>query len=274
MLQPVLVNTYPRRWRPAPAFTATLALHLCALVLVFARPAWWPWSVALIVFNHLWLALLGLWPRSQLLGPNQTRLSAAAAAAGYVAITIDDGPDPLVTPQVLELLARHRHRATFFCIGERVAAHPELARRILAAGHDIENHTQHHRHQFSLLGPWRMAREIEQAQRSIAAFGGEPPRFFRAPAGLRNPFLEPVLCRLGLRLVSWTRRGFDTVTADPQKVLARLIRRLRAGDILLLHDGHAARSATGQAVILEVLPPLLEALQRAGLSSTSLRGAL
>jgi peptidoglycan-N-acetylglucosamine deacetylase len=83
-----------------------------------------------------------------------------------------------------------------------------------------------------------------------------------------------VLCRLGLRLVSWTRRGFDTVTADPQKVLARLIRRLRAGDILLLHDGHAARTATGQAVILEVLPPLLAALQRAGLSSTSLRGAL
>jgi peptidoglycan/xylan/chitin deacetylase (PgdA/CDA1 family) len=171
-------------------------------------------------------------------------------------------------------LARYRCRATFFCIGERVAAHPVLARRILAEGHDIENHTQHHRHQFALLGPWRMAREIEQGQRSIAAFGGEPPRFFRAPAGLRNPFLEPVLCRLGLKLVSWTRRGFDTVTADPQKVLARLVRRLRAGDILLLHDGHAARSATGQAVILEVLPPLLAALQRAGLSSTSLRGAL
>ncbi len=274
MLQPVLVNTYPRSWRPAPAFTATLGLHVLALALVFARPSWWPWSVALIVFNHLWLTALGLWPRSRLLGPNQTRLSAAAAAAGYVAITIDDGPDPLVTPQVLELLARYRCRATFFCIGERVAAHPVLARRILAEGHDIENHTQHHRHQFALLGPWRMAREIEQGQRSIAAFGGEPPRFFRAPAGLRNPFLEPVLCRLGLKLVSWTRRGFDTVTADPQKVLARLVRRLRAGDILLLHDGHAARSATGQAVILEVLPPLLAALQRAGLSSTSLRGAL
>ncbi|HMD58339.1 MAG TPA: polysaccharide deacetylase family protein [Steroidobacteraceae bacterium] len=274
MLQPVLVNAYPRRWRPAPVFTATLALHLLALVLVLERPAFWPWSVALVVFNHLWLTAAGLWPRSRLLGPNQTRLSAEAAAAGYVAITIDDGPDPLVTPQVLELLARHRCRATFFCIGERVAAHPKLARQILAAGHDIENHTQHHRHQFSLLGPRRMAREIEQGQRSIAALGGEPPRFFRAPAGLRNPFLEPVLCRLGLKLVSWTRRGFDTVTADPQKVLARLIRRLRAGDILLLHDGHAARTAAGQAVILEVLPPLLAALQRAGLSSTSLRGAL
>jgi peptidoglycan-N-acetylglucosamine deacetylase len=274
MLQPAHVNASSRRWRPAPAFTATLVLHLLALVLVLARLSWWPWCVALIVLNHLWLTALGLWPRSRLLGPNRTRLSAAAAAAGYVAITIDDGPDPLVTPQVLELLARYRCRATFFCIGERVAAHPELARQILAAGHDIENHTQHHHHQFSLLGPWRMSREIEQAQRSIAALGGEPPRFFRAPAGLRNPFLEPVLCRLGLQLVSWTRRGFDTVSADPQKVLARLIQRLRAGDILLLHDGHAAKSATGQAVILEVLPPLLAALQRAGLSSTSLRAAL
>lgn len=274
MLQPSPVSASPRRWRPAPAYQATLVLHLLALVLVLARPAWWPWCLALVVFNHLWLTALGLWPRSRLLGPNQTRLPPAAAAAGYVAITIDDGPDPLVTPQVLELLASHHCRATFFCIGERVAAHPELARQILAAGHDIENHTQHHRHQFSLLGPWRMTGEIEQAQRSIAALGVAPPRYFRAPAGLRNPFLEPVLCRLGLKLVSWTRRGFDTVTADPQKVLRRLTRRLRAGDILLLHDGHAARTDVGGAVILEVLPPLLAALQRAGLSSISLRGAL
>lgn len=273
MLQPLPVNALARRWRPAAAFYATLALHLLALGLVLARLSWWPWSIALIVCNHLWLTALGLWPRSRLLGPNQTRLPAAAAAAGYVAITIDDGPDPLVTPQVLELLARHRCHATFFCIGERVAAHPELARQILAAGHDIENHTQHHRHQFSLLGPWRMSREIEQAQRSIAALGVAPPRYFRAPAGLRNPFLEPVLCRLGLKLVSWTRRGFDTVTADPQKVLRRLTQGLQAGDVLLLHDGHAAHTEAGRAVILEVLPPLLAALQRAGLSSISLRGA-
>src|SRR5271154_1863237 len=274
MLQPMLVNTYRRRWRPAPVFTATLALHLLALVLVLARPSWWPWSIALIAFNHLWLTALGLWPRSRLLGPNQTRLSAAAAAAGYVAITIDDGPDPLVTPQVLDLLARGRFRVTFFCIGERVAARPELARQILAAGHDIENHTQHHRHQFSLLGPWRMAREIEQGQRSIAALGGEPPRFFRAPAGLRNPFLEPVLCRLHLRLTSWTRRGFDTVNRSPDDVYRRLSSALRGGDILLLHDGNAARAQSGAPVIAEVLPRLLDTLQSRRLKPVTLRAAL
>ena len=88
------------------------------------------------------------------------------------------------------------------------------------------------------------------------------PRFFRAPAGLRNPFLEPVLARESLQLVSWTRRGFDTVNGSARAVLGRLTRRLRAGDILLLHDGHAARTAAGTPVILEVLPRCLAPCRR------------
>jgi len=99
------------------------------------------------------------------------------------------------------------------------------------------------------------------------------PGFFRAPAGLRSPLLEPVLHRLGLQLASWTRRGFDTVRNEPSEVLGRLCRNLAAGDILLLHDGHAARTPTGAPIVLEVLPPLLAAIAQAGLRPVTLAEA-
>jgi len=124
-----------------------------------------------------------------------------------------------------------------------------------------------------------MAAEIAQAQESITQVTGQSPRFFRAPAGLRNPFLEPILQGLKLQLVSWTRRGFDTVNADADDVYRRLSRSLLDGDILLLHDGHAARASAGTPdagipVILEVLPRLLETLRDRQLAPVSLRAAL
>jgi peptidoglycan/xylan/chitin deacetylase (PgdA/CDA1 family) len=117
-------------------------------------------------------------------------------------------------------------------------------------------------------------REIRSAQESITAVTGTTPRFFRAPAGLRNALLDPVLARLDLRLASWTRRGFDTVSRDPDIVLGKLTRHLGGGDILLLHDGNASRTPAGQPVILEVLPRLLTAISEAGLQPITLRAAL
>src|SRR5256886_16435405 len=112
-----------------------------------------------------------------------------------------------------------------------------------------------------------------RSQQTIAAATGEVAQFFRAPAGLRNPFLEPVLARANLRLVSWTRRGLDTVSGSAPRVLGRLTRHLADGDILLLHDGHAARTGAGGAVILEALPPLLTAVSAARLTPVTLRAA-
>jgi peptidoglycan/xylan/chitin deacetylase (PgdA/CDA1 family) len=261
------------RWRPSPLLIASAAVHLGAAAALIARPRSWPWALGALLANHVVLAAAGLWPRSQLLGANWTRLPERGSLPD-VAITIDDGPDPEVTPQVLELLERHRASATFFCIGERVLRYPGLAREIVRSGHVIENHSQRHRHNFSLLGPNAMNREISQAQESISSVTGIVPRFFRAPAGLRNPFLDPVLARLKLQLASWTRRGFDTVSADADAVFRRLANPLHAGDILLLHDGHAARTGRGQAVILDVLPRLLDALTASGLKSITLRSAL
>jgi peptidoglycan/xylan/chitin deacetylase (PgdA/CDA1 family) len=262
-----------RAWRPSPLIRASVALHAGALGAVLVRPRWWPWALSAVVADHLLLVASGLWPRSHLLGPNWTHLPPGAAPAA-VAITIDDGPDPEVTARVLDLLDEHHARATFFCIGECVERHPALARAIVARGHEIGNHSYRHLMRFSLLGPHGIAREIARAQEAIGAATGETARFFRAPAGLRNPFLEPALVRANLQLVSWTRRGFDTVSSSAGRVLGSLTRHLSDGDILLLHDGHAARTGSGAPVILEVLPRLLRALATARLAPITLRAAL
>ncbi len=263
-----------RRWIPSPAIRASMGLHFAAGAMLIARPATWPLALGVTAANHSVLAGAGLWPRSRLLGPNWTRLPAAAAALGQVAVTIDDGPDPEVTPAMLDALARCGVTATFFCIGARVDRHPELVRRIVDAGHAVENHSDTHRHVFSLLGPAALGREVARAQARIAAISGILPEFFRAPAGLRNPLLEPVLARHGLRLASWSRRGFDTVSRDPDRVLARLTRGLRGGEILLLHDGHSGRMANGAPIGPVVLPRLLDALRRRALVPVTLRAAL
>ena len=116
-------------------------------------------------------------------------------------------------------------------------------------------------------------RELETAQHTLSQITGQRPVFFRAPAGLRNPFLDPVLARLGLTLASWSARGFDTRIGDAERVNKSLLHKLRPGAILLLHDGNAARSPLGIPVILDVLPALLESAAAAGLRFVRLRDA-
>ena len=253
---------------------ASLLCHAGAGIAAVAVPSAWPWALGAVAANHVALTAGGLWPRSHWLGSNWTRLPAAAAARREVAVTIDDGPDPAVTPVVLDLLDANRAHASFFCIARQARANAALCREIVARGHSVENHSDRHSHGFSLLGPGAMAREIDAAQKSLADITGEAPRFFRAPAGLRNPFLQPVLQKLDLQLVSWTRRGFDTVRSDPVAVLARLAHGLAAGDIVLLHDGHAARTPAGEPVVVPVLPRLLDRIAAAGLLTVTLPAAL
>ncbi len=267
-------SSRPPRWRPSPLVGVSLGLHAGAAAALIARPSLWPWVLGALVADHAVLAGASLVPRSRLLGPNWSRLPAAAAMRRQVAITIDDGPDPHVTPRVLALLEERRVSATFFCIGQRVRAHSELAREITRRGHAIENHSHRHAHYFSLLGPRGLTLDIERAQDTIGIVTGQRPAFFRAPAGLRNPFLDPVLSHLGLHLASWTRRGFDTVSTSAEGVLGKLTSGLHGGEILLLHDGNAARARGGSPIVLEVLPRLLDALAAARLTPVTLRSAL
>jgi peptidoglycan/xylan/chitin deacetylase (PgdA/CDA1 family) len=174
---------------------------------------------------------------------------------------------------VLALLDRYAARATFFCIGEKAARHPELCREIVSRGHAVENHSQHHRHHFALMGPSGFTRELQAAQNTLTAVTGQRPLFFRAPAGLRNPFLDPVLTHLELQLASWSVRGFDTRIGDAEHVKNKLLRGLHAGAILAMHDGNAARTSDGIPVILEVLPAVLTGAAAANLRFVTLRQA-
>lgn len=190
-----------------------------------------------------------------------------------IALTFDDGPDPEVTPRVLDALEAAGMKASFFLIGERAARHPALAREIARRGHAVENHSHRHSAAFACYGLGRMRRDIEAAQAAIADAAGVAPVFFRAPFGIRSPLLDAVLARCGLHYAAWTRRGFDTIARDPARVLERVARDAAAGDILLLHDGIATRLRASSGQALAVLPALGARLAALGLRSVPLRAA-
>jgi peptidoglycan/xylan/chitin deacetylase (PgdA/CDA1 family) len=260
----------PLAWRPAPFVSTSIVLHALILIGLFAEPQ--QWRVWLLVFagNHLFICAAVMLPRNHWIGANITRLPEAAARRGEIALTLDDGPDPAVTPQVLDLLDRHAAKASFFCIGERAQAYPDLVREILRRGHSVENHSLRHDKTFAFRG-WQWTRtELENSQQVLAQITGQMPRFFRAPAGFRNPLLDPILALAGLRYAAWTRRGFDSVRGDSASVLRRLRRNWGPGFILLMHDGHPAKTAAGVPVILEALPILLDEIQQRGWRVVSL----
>ncbi len=257
-----------RSLRPTPLIRLSAGLHAAGAVALAAAPARWPWIGGALFLNHVALCAAGMSPRSRLLGPNLSRLPNEAAREARVALTFDDGPDPDVTPRVLDLLEEYGAKASFFFIGRRAEQHPGIVTETVRRGHRLENHTYRHSNAFALSGPRSLGREIDHAQECLERLGGRRPVYFRAPAGIRSPWLEPILARRRLTLASWTRRGFDTADRRPDRVARRLLEDLAAGDVLLLHDGNAARDRHHRPIVLEVLPRLLDALAENGLRGT------
>lgn len=247
------------------------AVHAGALAAVIGAPETWPWALGAAVGSHAFVAVQTLFPRGQLLGPALVRLPPRFARRGAVALTFDDGPDPRVTPQTLDLLDRAGAKATFFCIGARVRQHAPLVREIVARGHAVENHSYGHSPFASFWSPRRVRSDLQAAQDAIADATGIAPIFFRPPFGVRNPLLEPALAAVGLHCVVWSARAYDTVARDAGQVARRLTAALDAGAIALLHDGIAVRKRSGPPVLLEALPAVLAALGTRGLHSINLR---
>ena len=176
-----------------------------------------------------WAALA---PASQIFGPTLRRLDDASR----MAITFDDGPNPVVTPGILELLQRYNATATFFLIGQRVRAFPDLAREIGLRGHAIGNHTETHP-SLTFLSGRRITEELERCDDAIVEATGKKPRWMRPPYGYRSPLLNEIVRRRGgAGVAMWNFAAKDWRTHAPEPVIQRL-RRARGGDIVLLHDG-------------------------------------
>jgi peptidoglycan/xylan/chitin deacetylase (PgdA/CDA1 family) len=207
--------------------------------------------VAFLVVGGLGVAI----PQMRFFGPFVCR---GVGDRRRVALTFDDGPDAQSTPALLDLLRRENVAAAFFCIGKRVVAHPELAARIVREGHLLENHSYHHSNGTNFLSTGRLNEELAQAQKAAQSASGIAPRLYRPPVGLSNPRTFRVAHALGMKVVGWTAGGLDTVLKEPERVVARVLKRLRPGAIVLLHDGNipAERAVATVTLLLDSLRKL------------------
>ena len=179
-------------------------------------------------------------------------------------ITIDDGPDRQTRRRFSDLLDEHDAKATFFVVGERSARHPDLIREIHARGHGIANHSHRHHRAWFWAFPGRiLRREINEASSMIETITGELPTLFRPPVGMKNPLVQPILDAANLTHIGWSIRGFDGVTADPNRVIERIRPGLESGAIVLIHQG--GRTTEGELLAPAVLQQLLVELNREGL---------
>jgi len=153
-----------------------------------------------------------------------------------VALTFDDGPDGVATPALLDLLQQEKVPATFFCIGQRVVAYPELAARIVADGHLIGNHSHHHSWLMTFNRARGLMREFKMAQDAIRQTTGVTPRFLRPPMGLTNPHFPWAIRQLNLTLIGWDVRPLDTVRSA-KDVIESVLAKTTDGSIIVLHDG-------------------------------------
>ena len=152
-----------------------------------------------------------------------------------IALTFDDGPFPGSTPLLLELLAQYKLPATFFVTGKNADAHPALIDAILAHGHTIGNHSYRHDNLLALRSSRTIEQDILETQ-VILERAGIRPLVFRPPIGITSPRLQPVLEHLGLQTITFSCRTFDRGNRDVRDLASRVLKQLRHGDILLLHD--------------------------------------
>ena len=187
-----------------------------------------------------------------------TLLTTTGGAGRTVALTFDDGPDPATTPQLLDLLARHDAKAVFCMVGEQARAHPDLVRKVVAAGHRLCNHTITHDPGIGVRTPAVMERQL-QASRDVLvqASGGADVDLFRAPEGRWSPELIRMSANDGMRPLGWTVDPLDWTTPGSTAIVERVRQRVHPGAVVLLHDGGGPRGQT-VAAARQLLPWLEE----------------
>ena len=206
-------------------------------------------------------------PAAQLFGPTVR----GTGSPSTIALTFDDGPNPAVTPALLDLLEIHKCRATFFLIGGFVRKCPALAREISARGHLLGNHTETHPN-LVWLSPRAIVEELERCQQAIGEATGCAAHWMRPPYGFRGPHLDGVVRRTGLQgPVMWRVSAHDWVAQAPERI-ARRLRAVRGGDIVLMHDGDHRHLDGDRGHTVRALAELLPRWRDAGLECVTLDG--
>ncbi len=244
---------------------------LCIGLELWLVPA--PYRAVAIVLTVAALAAFLAWvivvPSAQFLVPSVFALPPDAGQR--IAFTFDDGPDPVTTPKILELLAAHHAHATFFVVGERAERHPELVARIIAEGHAVGSHTFTHSHAFHFGSPAKQRADVQRGIDVVTRITGKRPRLFRPPQGLRTPLLRDALASMqDLVCVTWTERGLDAMGRPASKIVDRLEGTVRPGAILTLHDGAGLGGTLDRSPTVEALGTLLDLAAARGLSCVSL----
>lgn len=226
-------------------------------------PAWWLGALALAYAVSVTLSVCLLE-----LGTFLDVDLAVPSARARVALSFDDGPHPVHTRRILEALDARGAKASFFVIGEKAAAQPELLREIAARGHEIALHSWSHDRHLYLRDPVAIARELARSVEVVEAATGQRPRLFRPPIGFSTPRTRAAVELLGLRVAGWSVRAFDGVaSASSAAVAARVSRRLAPGAIVLLHD--APERGDREPASVAALPAILDAMAERGLSAVT-----
>jgi peptidoglycan/xylan/chitin deacetylase (PgdA/CDA1 family) len=180
-----------------------------------------------------WAGFQSMWPTSQVYGRSFIGLQPGSP---FVALTYDDGPNDPDTPRLIDVLARHDVKATFFVLGRFVRQKPETVRALAAAGHVIGNHSWDHP-RLIFASNAELRRQVEQTQSAICDACGVMPTLFRPPFGGRRPGTLSAVRKLGLEPVMWNVTCYDWKPTSPDRVFAHARRQIRGGDVILMHDG-------------------------------------
>jgi len=182
-----------------------------------------------------------------------------------IALTFDDGPNPDATPRILDALKARGVKATFFVLGRHADEWPELVRRVADEGHAIGNHGWHHR-KLHVRGPGYVRRDLTMGTDSIEGASGVRPELFRAPHGVRSPWVTPIASSLGQRTVGWSRGVWDSAKPGVDKIVRRTVDGARPGRIMLLHDGDGYDMRGDRSQTAAAIPSILDELLGQGYS--------
>jgi len=251
-----------RAWSPARIAFLTWSAVLGAVAVVAAvRGELGPWEIVLLALAWFVVATIGvLFPWLEMYGPIVLR---GPAGRRSVALSFDDGPNPVTTRRILALLAPTRHRATFFVLGGKARLHPDVVREIHAGGHTIGVHGDRHDWVHSFRMPWTIRGELLRAVRAVEDETGIRPWLFRPPLGHVSLTTTRAARQAGVTIVGWAARGFDGVRRQtPEAVVERLTRRVREGDVVMLHD--ASERDDYEPASVRALPEILQWLDERG----------